>query len=107
MRLIDADGFIYTVFRNFGHTDGADMVRQLVDTTPTVEAVPKQWIPCSERMPEPDTYVLALYYDGVMDVLRLDCNCAIWYDDCDLYRLPVVTHWMPLPEPPKVGAGNA
>ncbi len=74
-----------------------------------------EWIPVTERLPEPDedygpfTYsVVVLATDGV------GCHCAFYqrYEDeefepswiltgPDGYELGGVTHWMPLPEPPK------
>lgn len=105
-----------------------------------------RWIPCRERLPEPETEVLvvcrrggvsfvcpAMYEDGKM--LRGE---SIWnwneiegyglyseeaddwfvpegwweyrqFNDDDVYNNIIdcaVTHWMPLPEPPKEVQGN-
>lgn len=40
MRLIDADRLNEVLNINFGHTGGADVLRQLIDIQPTVQAVP-------------------------------------------------------------------
>lgn len=37
-RLIDADRLKEVIERNFGHTGGADVMRQLIDAAPTVDA---------------------------------------------------------------------
>lgn len=37
MRLIDADRFLYVLEKNFGHTEGAQMVKQMIEWSPTVE----------------------------------------------------------------------
>jgi hypothetical protein len=69
------------------------------------------WIACSERMPEPVTFVLGYApMDRVVLIMMLDDEEALkdgkptwrvcgseesWY-----FLLEEVTHWMPLPEPP-------
>lgn len=64
-----------------------------------------RWIPCSERMPEPDTYVLAVLRDGEMCTVRLyDDGC--WIGCRGFAPSEAVTHWMPLPDPPKGDAIN-
>lgn len=61
-----------------------------------------KWIKCSERMPEEFEEVLVS--DGAnVEVMWLDCyglwDC--WVDGEDrMVCSDVVTHWMPLPEPP-------
>ena len=56
----------------------------------------RRWIPVTERLPEENTEVLTYRESGV-DVERHLRTC--WdYDDISDYP---VTHWMPLPEPPK------
>ena len=58
-----------------------------------------QWIPVSERLPEKDGYYLVYCaeYDGI---------CIIYYEILKTKskwrtKWKEVTHWMPLPEPPK------
>lgn len=63
------------------------------------------WIPCSERLPEKDVSVLiyaaghrvTAYFDAVKGVFRLTETDELFY------LTSAVTHWMPLPEPPKDG----
>lgn len=69
-----------------------------------VEDLPR-WIPVSERLPEENVSVLVFTKDGKFD--RAGMHVAIldedgeWYPSHgDGYMFPVVTHWMPLPEPP-------
>ena len=72
-------------------------------------SIPSRWIPVEERLPESDdnvlvivngecktmtfeeAYMLASYYPGEGWIVEE-------YED---WENPVVTHWMPLPEPPK------
>ena len=60
-----------------------------------------KWIPVSERLPEKFHNVLAACKCGDWYSIELDCidNSGGW--NGDLFRMNDVTHWMPLPEPPK------
>lgn len=63
-----------------------------------------RWIPCSERLPdENNRWVLCLCVSGAMEVLKFDYT--MWNWDAQYpgrcYMENYVTHWMPLPEPPK------
>ena len=56
------------------------------------------WIKCSERMPEADVFVLALW-NGSPHVLYFFSRTGVW-DDGDFYSgigLGEVTHWIPIP----------
>jgi hypothetical protein len=60
-----------------------------------------KWIPVTERLPEHFSYVL------LWDSLDKDCFMGVLRDDGEWYvpgyqgALFLITHWMPLPEPPK------
>lgn len=57
----------------------------------------RRWIPVTDRFPEVGKDVLVYSeYDGV----------SIDYHGGDSFGYALVTHWMPLPEPPKEGANN-
>ena len=58
------------------------------------------WIPCSERMPETDTPVICYMRIGQILVMELSDDDG-WYCGITRYNPRAVTHWMPLPEPPK------
>lgn len=57
-----------------------------------------EWIPISERLPEVNQQVLI--FDDCFNV-----RCGDWlgdkFEDEYGYHATDVTHWMPLPEPPK------
>jgi hypothetical protein len=62
-----------------------------------------EWISVKDRLPEKDFKVLCFYSNQYIDVLEY------WYDEKEipvffnppLHSVNDVTHWMPLPEPPK------
>ena len=66
-----------------------------------------KWIPVTERLPEEHVFVLVRQDDDrMMIAVRVDGNW--WYryfaydvDRWDENEQGTITHWMPLPEPPK------
>lgn len=83
---------------NAAWQDGRERGRQ--------EAAPR-WIPCSERMPEKGTRVLATLLTGEMTTLAWWPDTGFWAPGAigpgPIYRQHTVTHWMPSPDPPKRG----
>lgn len=61
----------------------------------------QKWIPVSERLPENDQYALCLFTDGSYHVFQWNYIDWMWNDGCEWWQEKDVTHWMPLPEPPK------
>lgn len=71
-----------------------------------------EWIPVSERLPEPMEWALCRCADKNMRVLRYDnvmddWDFAVFETHLYAYDDGFVTHWMPLPEPPKEVAADA
>ena len=66
----------------------------LYDALPTVIIREQKWIPVTERLPDKRELVLAYSKFVKMKVDFITDN-GKWY------LTPGVTHWMPLPEPPK------
>lgn len=75
----------------------------------TTDRLCREWIPVEERLPEDCADVLALVrgLHGRCTFERAPMLCA-WFEDegwfCNEYPdwdNPIVTHWTPLPEPPK------
>lgn len=71
-----------------------------------------KWISVSERLPEPETDVLVAFDDGEITSLWQDWKNVTVTENNDPLEYTVdilsgkyhtVTHWMPLPEPPKEG----
>ena len=100
--------------------DGAKMLcwkviegfRNVVKTAPTLPA--PQWISVEERLPERngeyivtacdegEPYDEIIWNDTVVVCAEYYKGCWIWEENNTEYSLDgIVTHWMPLPEPPK------
>ena len=83
----------------------ADAIEELVGRAKVLEkiadkwceAVPK-WIPVTERLPEPYTWVL-VYAEKHKVAFDAFYDGAQWKDA--ILNGLIVTYWMPLPEPPK------
>lgn len=85
MRLIDADRLKKEMWEDYerndmfypdSHHEAFRVISNIIDNMPTVSG----WISVKDKMPPNDPSVKVLTYGN-----------------------PVVTHWMPLPEPPKEG----
>lgn len=59
-----------------------------------------KWIPVRAMRPQRGKKVLCLHPDGSIHIEAMLCGGAFYYDE--LYG--PVTHWMPLPKPPREGA---
>lgn len=109
MRLIDADEL-----REFWLYNGLNEkiydtndVLESIDEQPTIDPEsllpPKdEWISVKDRLPVAKEMVLAYEaaFDSMSMAFRLP-NTEEFINAGDYYALDAVTHWMPLPEPPK------
>ncbi len=59
-----------------------------------------KWIPVSERLPKCGEMVLC-NTDYFFEALQWDERADIWVGRYRSYLKTYVTHWMPLPDPPK------
>lgn len=59
------------------------------------------WIPVTERLPKHEDAVLCSIKNGQQDILQFDNFENLWVGQQWTYKRHAVTHWMPLPEPPK------
>ena len=64
-----------------------------------------RWISCKEQMPEDGVSVLICSYRGTVSKATYDSDMGYFYiADSELhYNELDITHWIPLPEPPKDG----
>ena len=69
------------------------------------KAMLPRWIPVTERLPEHWTSVIVHRKDGgifICEYFDTSPTDECWIDDSmNVYSFYDVTHWMPLPEPPK------
>ena len=68
------------------------------------ESIPR-WIPVTERLPEtPGEYMVAYhpcYWDRVYDEIKVGLDSFRGKTSWAKKKYQRVTHWMPLPQPPK------
>jgi hypothetical protein len=91
------------------YEDNANIIQSYEDSKP-------RWIPVTEQLPEIGTYIIAgrMKYDyeneytHFVDVAYFgprwndaDCSWQTFNDWCEGQQEFEITHWMPLPKPPK------
>ena len=102
MRAIDADRLLQVLEINFGHTGGADVMRQLIEAQPTLTP-PNEWVRVEERLPPLRKNVLVCAYWHEHWGVYMGWNSGHgWTVSCGIgQRSDVqISHWMPLPAPP-------
>jgi hypothetical protein len=103
MRLIDADALKKDLTRFY---DNEVTARELIDEQPTIEAeTDNGWISVDDRLPDKNQKILAFYKAlGEENRIHNDLIATNWRKSNGDF-IPTagykVTHWMPLPEPPK------
>lgn len=106
-RAIDADRLLQVLETNFGHTGGADVMRQLIEAQPTL-IPPNEWVSVEDGLPENYTDVLCWYeYFGYGDHNQMYQTCGIgycingqWGGEVSNGTTCKVLYWQPLPTPP-------
>jgi|GEM_PF-3224573 len=78
-----------------GHLTDADF-RSQYEPVP----VPSEWVPVTERLPEPDGLYLAYVPDGRMMIFKGSILEAAMRADTPMHLQFQATHWMPLPQAP-------
>ena len=82
--------------------EAADAIEELLDELTTIRKQFPRWISVEERLPHYLDYVLCVNKFGIQMVGYLTdykeggFRCESGMDSCDY-----ITHWMPLPTPPK------
>lgn len=97
MRLIDADA-IQLPNGFFENVDNVPKFYEWLNSLPTVPAAPR-WVRCEDDKPKERDYYFAFTADAEAFVGEYIPSVDQWWKDDDL--ILTVTHWMPLPEPPK------
>ena len=106
-RAIDADRLLQVLETNFGHTGGADVMRQLIEAQPTLTQ-PNEWVSVEERLPE-ESDGMVLFTNGRAVTSGYRNHMFRMSDEEGVYAPAIrkgggymrVTHWMHLPAPPK------
>lgn len=80
------------------------MVRGIVDVLIENGVTVQKWIPVTDRLPEAGGYVVCIakrnpFSRFMQMVARIDKNG--WVNPITEQYISEVTHWMPLPDPPK------
>ena len=73
---------------------------ELANVIQNYEESKPRWIPVTEQLPEKRKWVLCRCEANIIEVLRWENN-EWFHDPMHVYYPSFVTHWMPLPEPPK------
>ena len=76
---------------------GVTLANQLASSSKHLAS--SEWISVKDRLPDMYQNVLAIRADGKIVVDAIG-SLEIWYKQMDIVGRPV-THWMPLPQPPK------
>lgn len=100
-RLIDTDGDDCPKPKEYG---GAEELRKLIaNEVRRLRSETPRWIPVTERLPEPHRKVLvASQWIGCGGATIREVGWTAAYPRCFCNReCGTITHWMPLPEPPK------
>ena len=105
-RLIDADALWMDVIRS---VDYCDDILEFIERQPTVEQ--PAWIPCSERLPEDDAYVLISKKPSQISGNKFSVTIGVRYTNSRSHKTEwrdsgfwylsdeKVLAWMPLPSP--------
>lgn len=104
MRLIDADDLKERAIRVSTVKEHCYMKAvgtHEIDKAPTVET--GKWIPVTERLPEQFSSVIVFRKTKTYSMLHYSSALGFHFYDSEWGDVTVdnVTHWMPLPEPPK------
>lgn len=69
----------------------------------------QEWISVEEQLPKLDTMVLVFTMRGSFEVARYNIyhngTLPLWMTNEGIWKNEIITHWMPLPEPPKMKGG--
>lgn len=103
--MIDAKRLKEVLERNFGHTGGADVLKQLIDAQPTIESVKQEWISVKDGLPETRGEYLVAYHicygDNVDKEVLVGMDSFRGKSSWAKNKNHRVIAWMPLPELPK------
>ena len=103
----------------YWNSDDRGFIEKIADHLIANGVTVQKWIPVSERLPDKnDEYIVFLKYVKTITIMNFALDfvihdeyglptkekksCFYYYDDdWENIEVPEVTHWMPIPEPPK------
>ena len=74
---------------------------QIIFMAAEIEEQQPRWIPVTERLPDAGERVLCYCRANIYEVMKMRTDGDWVYDTNHIYMHSFVTHWMPLPTPPK------
>ncbi|GDA01375.1 putative phage protein [Escherichia coli] len=89
---------------NFRENKGSSTnnFREISETSTNYPVTPDGWISCSERMPDDGQEVVVQTHSGWHYIAFYESHSGLFYDSpAGDVEYVLVTHWMPLPEPPQ------
>lgn len=108
MKAIDADRLSFLLQENFSGSDGAAIMKQLIDNQPTIDLESmfnSRWISVEDFLPDkPGTYLVAYhpcYWDRVSTEIDVGVDSFRGKSSWAKKKYQRVTHWMPLPDAPR------
>ena len=103
---IERDAAIETVTFYLGDPDGVDHALQSIKGIPTADVQPVKWISVYDQLPDYNMVVLVTDGEDVGTGYRYalgETGFTGWAVPFADIEEDDVSHWMPLPEPPKDG----
>lgn len=97
MRLKDADAMKSALYQSWGYNSLVAEICEFVDKQPTVN----EWISVKDELPEDEYECLVVNKSGGYWIGWFKADEERWVIDGTICGDGYVTHWMPLPEPPK------
>lgn len=91
------DAIVDLLVFEWGYEGVEASVKRIFSEIPAVDAVPK-WISVKDRLPERNKRILASFKGGMVTTSMCINTASCFLFENDYGK---VTHWMPLPEPPK------
>lgn len=116
MRMIDADQAVEEIDDIFSVDDGKGLIpvgitKALVKSMLTLESITPtvcSWISVTDQLPEKEGEYIAFDGETVFGAYyEIGTSEIKWTDATEGYCDFKVTHWMPMPEPPKEVRGDA
>ena len=106
LRSIDVNGSAYDGIEYQAYKAGAEYVRSLIEDAPTIDPEPlgptAHWISVKDRLPQvkEDVLIYDSHHRNIYKAWYIG-DIDVWFSNEYLPQFINITHWMPLPEPPK------